>query len=54
MVDKKVTLQLDEKAAKELYNFICEHLDVINDKPYVEDVMLFVESEIDELWGLDE
>jgi len=43
----KVVSISNRDAAKEIYDFIRAHLDVINDTPYVEDLMLVLEDTFD-------
>lgn len=50
---RKIKVPLDEECARALYAFICEHLEVNNDNPIVEDIMIYVEDEIDKAWGLE-
>lgn len=42
-----VEVKLSVEEAKELFDFISEHLDVVNNTPAVEDLMIRIEDHLD-------
>lgn len=43
-----IKIEMNEQEARELFDFIREHLNVMNETPFVEDLMLQLEDEIGE------
>lgn len=46
-----IKMEMNEREARELFDFIREHLNVVNETPFVEDLMLQLEDQLD---GIDE
>lgn len=44
MENKKVVIIADEAVARELYDFITGHLEVVNETPLVEELMMELED----------
>lgn len=45
--EETVELKLTREACVELYDFIREHLDVVNETPFVEQIMMSLEESLD-------